>query len=54
MEKLVEERKEEANAKIAFRILYRLMFAKKGGRPKYPEFTWSNAQTFLRRYGAKS
>jgi hypothetical protein len=49
LEMLVEERK-EAKAKIAFRTLYRLIYAEKGGRPKYPEFTWSNAQGFARMY----
>jgi len=50
LEMLVEERKEEAKAKIAFRTLYRLIFAEKGGRPKYPEFTWSSAQVFVKMY----
>ena len=54
LEKLLKERKEEEKAKIVFRTLYRLMFAEKGGRPKYPEFTWSNAQTFVEMYGDNS
>jgi hypothetical protein len=37
---LAEQRKEEEKARIMFRALYRLMFVEKGGRPKYPEFTW--------------
>ena len=50
LELLEKERKEEAKAKIAFRTLYRLMFAEKGGRPKYPEFTWSEAQVVVEMY----
>jgi hypothetical protein len=26
------------------------MFVEKGGRPKYPEFSWSNAKRFLDLY----
>ena len=48
LEMLVEERKEEEKAKIVFRTLYRLIFADKGGRPKYPEFTWSSALAFAK------
>jgi len=54
LEKLVEERKDEENAKIVFRTLNRLMFAEKGGRPRYPEFTWSSAQTFIGIYKVES
>ncbi len=50
LEKLVEEKKEEEKAKITFRTLFRLMFTKKRGRIKYPEFSWSYAETFLERY----
>ena len=50
LEKLTEERKEEEKAKITFRTLFRLLFAEKGGRPKYPEFSWSYAETFIKRY----
>jgi len=50
LEKLAEERKEEEKAKIAFRTLYRLMFAEKSGRPKYPSFSWQNAQAFASTY----
>ena len=38
---------EEEKAEITYRALYRLMFAEKGGRPKYPEFSWKAAQTFI-------
>ena len=50
LEILAAERKEEEKARIAFRTLYRLMFAEKGGRPKYPEFTWTSALDFVERY----
>ncbi len=50
LEKLVEERKEEKKAKIAFQTLYRLIYAQKSGRPKYPEFTWNDAQAFASTY----
>jgi hypothetical protein len=48
LEFLAEERKEEEKAQIAFRTLYRLMFAEKGGRPKYPDFTWSSALAYAK------
>jgi hypothetical protein len=54
LEKLLEERKEEEKAEIVFRTLYRLMYSEKSGRPKYPEFTWSNAQSFVDMYGDNS
>ena len=47
LEKLTEERNEEERAEITYRTLYRLMFAERGGRPKYPEFSWKGAQTFI-------
>ena len=50
LETLEKERKAEEKAKVAFRTLYRLMFAEKGGRPKYPEFSWSEAQVFVEMY----
>ncbi len=50
LEKLTEERKEEEKAKITFRTLFRLLFAGKGGRPKYPEFSWKDAETFIKIY----
>ncbi len=50
LELLEEERKVEEKAKIVFRTLYRLIFAEKGGRPKYPEFTWSEAQVMDEMY----
>ena len=50
LEKLAEESKEEAKAEIAFRTLHRLMFAEKGGRPKYPVFTWSNVKATAEAY----
>ena len=50
LELLEKERKTEEKAKIAFRTLYRLMFAEKGGRPKYPEFTWSKAKVMVEMY----
>jgi hypothetical protein len=50
LEMLVEERKEEVKAKITFRTLYRLMFAEKGGRPKYLGFNWGKAQVFVEMY----
>ena len=50
LEKLAEEKKEEETAKITFRTLFRLMFALKRGRPKYPEFSWNNAEAFIERY----
>ena len=47
LEKLTEERKEEEKAKTTFLTLYRLMFVRKGGRPKYPEFSWNDAAAFI-------
>jgi hypothetical protein len=47
LEKLTGERSEEEKAEITYRTLYRLMFAERGGRPKYPEFSWKAAQTFI-------
>jgi hypothetical protein len=47
LEKLTGERKEEERAEITYRTLYRLMFAERGGRLKYPEFSWKAAQTFI-------
>jgi len=44
---LAEKRNEEKKAEITFRTLYRLIFAVKGGRPKYPPFSWQNAQAFV-------
>jgi hypothetical protein len=53
LEKLTEEREEEEKAEITYRTLYRLMFAESGGRPKYPEFSWKAAQTFIGIYKDK-
>ncbi len=50
LEKLLIERKHEEKAKITFRILYRLIYAEKGGRPKYPPFTWRDAEAFVTMY----
>jgi len=50
LDMLVKERKEEDKARIVFRALFRLMFMEKGGRPKYPEFTWKDAQEFVSIY----
>ena len=50
LEELTKKRKEEEKAKTTFRTLFRLMFVEKGGRPKYPEFSWSNAKRFLDQY----
>ena len=50
LEKLLIERKHEEKAKITFRILYRLIYAEKGGRPKYPLFTWRDAEAFVTMY----
>jgi hypothetical protein len=45
LEELFKE--DEEKAKIVFRTLYRLVFVEKG-RPKYPEFSWSQAEVFLK------
>jgi hypothetical protein len=50
LEKLLIEKKYEEQAKITFRILYRLIYAEKGGRPKYPPFTWRNAEAIVTMY----
>ncbi len=50
LEELTKVRKEEGKAKITYRTLFRLMFVEKGGRPKYPEFSWSNAKVFVDMY----
>jgi hypothetical protein len=49
LDKLTKE-KDEEKAKIVFRTLYRLMFVEKGGRPKYPEFSWSQVELFIEQY----
>ncbi len=49
LEKLIEERTKEEKAKITFRTLFRPLFVEKG-RPKYPEFSWNQAATFIKRY----
>ena len=54
LEKLTKERNEEEKAENTYRTLYRLMFAERGGRPKYPEFSWNAAQSFIDIYKAKS
>ena len=50
LEKLTMQRENVEEAKITYRTLYRLMFVEKGGRPKYPEFTWEAAEVFLKMY----
>ena len=52
LEQLAEKREEE-KARIVFRTLYRLIFEGKG-RPKYPEFTWSDAYAFASIYKDES
>ena len=51
LEQLAEREKEKA--RIAFRTLYRLIFEGKG-RPKYPEFTWSDAYALASIYKDES
>ena len=46
LEQLTGERKEEEKAKIVYHTLYRLMYVEKG-RPKYPNFSWDPAETYL-------
>jgi len=53
LEQLAEKREEEEKARIVFRTLYRLIFEGKG-RPKYPEFTWSDAYAFASIYKDES
>jgi hypothetical protein len=50
LEKLTKERNYEEKAIIAFRTLNRLMFTEIRGRPKYPEFSWDTAETFVEIY----
>jgi hypothetical protein len=50
LEKLAKERNEEEKAIITFRALNRLMFTEIRGRPKYPEFSWQSAETFVEVY----
>ena len=49
LEKLTEERTEEEKAKITFCTLFRLIFVETG-RPKYPEFSWNQAEAFIEIY----
>jgi hypothetical protein len=49
LEKLIKINDEE-KAKITFRTLYRLIFSQKGGRPKYPQFTWSDANAMVAQF----
>jgi hypothetical protein len=50
LEKLTKERNDEEKAIITFRTLNRLMFTESRGRPKYPEFSWQSAETFVKVY----
>jgi len=50
LETLLEEKRNQEKAEVAFRTLHRLMFAEKGGRPKYPVFTWSNVKATAEAY----
>jgi hypothetical protein len=50
LEQLANDGKDEEKATITFRTLYRLMFLEKGGRPKYPSFTWRDAVAFVESY----
>ena len=52
LEEMTAEGKEEEKAKITYRTLFRLMFVDKG-RPKYPEFSWDAAKTFIDIYKDK-
>jgi len=49
LRQLLEHREDRENAETAFRALFRLTNAEPG-RPKYPEFTWENAQIYVERY----
>jgi len=44
--KLVEDQEKEEKAEIVFRALFRLTEAKPG-RPKYPKFSWGQAQYYI-------
>jgi hypothetical protein len=46
----IKERNDEEKAIITFRTLNRLMFTESRGRPKYPEFSWQSAETFVKVY----
>ena len=41
---------DEEEAVIMFRSLYSPIFAEKGGRPKYPEFSWRDAEALVTMY----
>jgi hypothetical protein len=53
LEKLSEKKKDKGKAEIVFKALYRLMFVEIG-RPRYPLFTWDNADELIETYKDKS
>jgi hypothetical protein len=53
LEKLAEKRNDKEKAEIVFKALYRLMFVEIG-RPRYPVFTWDNADELIETYKDKS
>ena len=50
LRELLEKREEPERAEIAFRTIIRMQW-ELAGRPKYPEFSWTNIQEYLDRYG---
>ena len=49
LRQLLEEGRNSESAENAFRALYRLLEGRPG-RPRYPEFTWSNVQLYIEKY----
>jgi hypothetical protein len=46
LETLLEEKRNQKKAEVAFRVMYRLLDGSKG-RPKYPEFSWEFLSYYL-------
>jgi len=46
LETLLEEKRNQEKAEVAFRVMYRLLDGS-AGRPKYPEFSWDFLSYYL-------
>ena len=46
LETLLEEKRSQEKAEVAFRVMYRLLDGS-AGRPKYPEFSWDFLSYYL-------
>ena len=46
LKQMLKERREEERAEVAYRCLYRLIWAN-AGRPRYEKFSWDYLDSFL-------